>query len=146
MMAEIFQRATKRSTKIFLRISRILLKNKAPWSQTQYNVRRDTSIKLLDTHIAHLERQIEDQNPGASGEVKARVFKCHERFQNIPEGKQKVASRTLNDITKRVAISRVPITLDRYLEDERYRDNLQSEGITQKSVNCPVLRAGQKEN
>ena len=107
-------------------------------------------------------------NPGASDEVKEQVFQTrHElwkkknsrrahlffRAGGDPKGRQLVAAKTPNDIAKRGTISRVsrkmskPGKLDRHLEDERYRDNLQSEGLTKEmQKNGTVLRADQKEN
>ena len=92
-------------------------------------------------------------NPGASGEVKEQLFKnvvsivsqYSRRAHLFPElgnfeGKQLVAAKAPSCIAKRVITSRVPrrrgntSILDRYQEDERYRDNLQSEGITKERV------------
>ena len=54
-----------------------------------------------------------------------------------PEGKQLVAAKAPNCITKRVTIPRKrgnTSILARYLEDERYRVRLQSGGITKDEV------------
>ena len=56
----------------------------------QCNVARVTKMKLLGTHVAHVDRQ---KTPGASGEVKEVFENRHELFQNSDERIMSVVSQ-----------------------------------------------------
>ena len=99
-------------------------------------------MKPLDTHIAHVDRQIQKQMTMSRNKFSKR----HELFQSTDDER---ISRTgtigrsesyqlyhkardhLKSAKKRAKTS----ILDRYLEDERYRLHLQSEDITEEKEN-----------
>ena len=100
--------------------------------------------------IGHTYRTRGQANPGARDETSFQ--KRHDLCQNTYDERicfQKWETQRENNlpqrrlpfcVTKRVTISRVPrknsktIILDRYLEDERYRVDFQSEGMTKDEV------------